>query len=171
MGNNLVKHANREFDIIGYPTLTRAEQRGAIDNIDGKEVKWEKMIRKAVMELMDTFSSQGHSGTSAAQVISLFNQLAQFKPLAPLTNNPAEWLHIEEDRAGQPNLWQNRRQGEAFSHDGGKTFYLLSQRTWFGKHIASRLSGKLRMRVWSKKNWIYKIHTALVFEAKTHEEG
>lgn len=41
--------------------------------------------------------------------------------IAPLTDDPDEWLHVDGD------IWQSRQCAEAFSNDGGKTYYLLSE--------------------------------------------
>jgi hypothetical protein len=45
-----------------------------------------------------------------------------------LTDDPKEWVQHEESIfPGQDGCWQNKRRGEAFSTDGGKTYYLLSE--------------------------------------------
>lgn len=55
-------------------------------------------------------------------------QLLKQKNLTPLTDSPNEWLFHDEDTWGAPGgIWQNIRNGEAFSHDGGKTYYLVSE--------------------------------------------
>ena len=82
------------------------------------------LVSKAVLELIDTFDKQGHSGMSAALVLSIFNQVVDFKNLTPLTNDPEEWQFHNYVRP----LWQNRRCSEAFSYDGGKTYCLNSER-------------------------------------------
>ena len=76
---------------------------------------------KAVMELIETFSAQGHSGMSAALTLKLFYELAQFHPLGPITSGPDEWVDIS-GISDEP-LWQNKRRGSSFSRDGGKTWY------------------------------------------------
>jgi hypothetical protein len=57
----------------------------------------------------------------------MINDLLQFKPLSALTDDPDEWVHHESDMWPPDGVWQNKRHGEAFSHDGGKTYYLLSE--------------------------------------------
>lgn len=74
------------------------------------------MTGRAVMELIDLFAEQGHSGTSAGIVADLFVRLALFGPLGPLTDDPGEWCEVGD------GLWQNRRDSAAFSRDGGKTY-------------------------------------------------
>ena len=85
--------------------------------LDGDEYNF--MLVNAVMELIDMFVSQDHSGYSASLTLDLFTKLANFEALTPLTNDPAEWC----DHGG---LWQSRRNSECFSKDGGVTYYKLS---------------------------------------------
>ena len=75
----------------------------------------------AVMDLIETFAAQGHSGASAAMTIGLFTKLARFEPLTPITNDPAEWTNVS-DISGEP-MWQNKRRSTSFSRDGGATWY------------------------------------------------
>jgi hypothetical protein len=98
---SLLEHAEREL-----------KASGAGEDYDG-------MIGKSVLQLIDTFAKQGHSGYSAMITLSVFDELARFKPLGPLTDNPDEWMEVDE------KLWQSRRRPDAFSSDGGKTYYLL----------------------------------------------
>lgn len=71
----------------------------------------------AVMELIETFAKQGHSGMSAAITLRFFYDLAQFKPIGPITSDPGEWTEVGE------GMWQNRRRSTSFSQDGGATWY------------------------------------------------
>ena len=84
----------------------------------------EEILAKVENILVDTFDKQGHSGMSGALVLSIFNRVVDFKNLTPLTNDPEEWQFHNYVRP----LWQNRRCSEAFSNDGGKTYYLNSER-------------------------------------------
>ena len=101
--SNLVDHARRELAIIGEEPET----------IDG------------YLKVIQAFADMGHSGGSASVAIPTLNELLQFKNLRPLTDDPAEWFD-HSGVSGEP-FWQNIRNGEAFSHDGGKTYYLLSE--------------------------------------------
>jgi hypothetical protein len=74
-------------------------------------------LEGAVLELMDVFEKQAHSGFSAAMTLKLFSELAQFHQLGPLTSDPNEWVNVGE------GVWQNRRRASAFSRDGGTTWY------------------------------------------------
>lgn len=78
------------------------------------------MIGESVMELLKTFSSQGHSGGSASIVLSLFNRLANYKPINPLTGNDDEWNDLSED-TGEP-LWQNKKCPSVFKSADGRVY-------------------------------------------------
>ncbi len=75
------------------------------------------MVAKAVLELVDVLSKQGHSGFSASMTLAIFDRVARFKPLTPLTSSPDEWNEIGDGH------WQSRRCPSVFSYDGGKTWY------------------------------------------------
>ena len=51
---------------------------------------------EAVMALIKVFSEQKHSGMSAGVCTDLFVELAQFKPLTPLTGKDDEWDDITD---------------------------------------------------------------------------
>lgn len=110
--SNLVNHAARELELAGV----------------------EEDVRPIIIKAIEAFASYGHSGGSASVVIPMIGDLLQFRNLAPLTNNSYEWNDVS-DFSGTP-VWQNNRNSEAFSEDGGKTYYLLSEhksRRWYHK--------------------------------------
>lgn len=111
--SNLVAHARRELESIGEEPETIA----------------------GYLKVIQAFSDMGHSGGSASVAIPTINQLLQYKPLGPITNDPDEWFNHGKDMGGRPgeDFWQNKRDGEAFSNDGGKTYYLLSERPLYQK--------------------------------------
>ena len=80
------------------------------------------MTGRAIMELIEAFAGQGHSGGSAPTVIAAFAKLASFEPLGPLTDDPDEWQEVAD------GLWQSCRKSDAFSRDGGKTYHLTGDR-------------------------------------------
>lgn len=114
--SNLVDHARRELELINEEP----------DTIEG------------YLKVVQAFADMGHSGGSASVAIPVIHELLQFKNLRPLTDDPVEWHHHGEDVWGAPGgIWQNKRNGEAFSKDGGKTYYLVSdgsnidQKKWY----------------------------------------
>lgn len=104
--SNLVEHAKRELSYI---------------NEDPE-------IVEGYLKMIQIFADMGHSGGSASVFIPTLNQLLQFKNLTPLTDDPDEWInHTPDMWDGVNGVYQNKRNGEAFSNDGGKTYYLLSE--------------------------------------------
>lgn len=103
--SNLVTHARRELELVG-------------ENPD--VIEW-------FLNVIREFASYGHSGGSASICIPRLNDLLQYKNLTPLTDDPKEWIHHNGDVFPPDGIWQNARNGEAFSKDGGKTYYLLSE--------------------------------------------
>lgn len=99
--SNLVKHARHELNLIGE---------------EPEVIEW-------YIRVIREYASFGHSGGSAWATTQVLDELLRFQPLTELTDDPDEWQHIAEEMAGQPNLWQNRRDGRCFSHDGGKTYH------------------------------------------------
>jgi hypothetical protein len=97
--SSLVEHARRELDIIGGDLL----------------------LNEVLVKAVEVFASYGHSGGSAAWAIPALNKLLQFQNLSELTNDPTEWNEVGEW------VWQSIRNPEAFSKDGGFTYYLLSE--------------------------------------------
>jgi hypothetical protein len=105
--SNLVNHARHELELVGEDETT----------IEG------------YLRVIQAFADMNHSGGSAFVAIPVINELLQFRNLKPLTNNPDEWVfHGPQTWGAEGGVWQNKRNSEAFSHDGGKTYYLLSSK-------------------------------------------
>ena len=115
--SNLVEFAKNELKTIGM-----------LDSTD----PYNQMGTKAILDLIELFASQGHSGFSAHYVENAFHKLALFKPLSPLTGEDEEWNEVSE------GVWQNKRcssvfkekdgkcyniEGKEFTDDGGRTWY------------------------------------------------
>lgn len=103
--SNLVEHAESE--------MRRAGLYDAGADYGG-------MIPEAVLALVKAHAEQGHSGGSHEMVMAIFDRVVRFKPLSPLSSDPAEWMDVSE-MSGRP-MWQSRRCPSAFSEDGGKTW-------------------------------------------------
>jgi hypothetical protein len=99
----LIEHARQELEAAGM-----FSEKG--DFYGG-------MTGKSVMELIEVFSNQGHSGMSAGIVSSIFNKLADFKPLGPLTGRDEEWSEAWDD------VLQNKRCSGVFKHKDGRCTY------------------------------------------------
>ena len=108
--SNLLKHAERELKFIGY---------------DGKD-EYNNMAKDAILELIETFAKQGHSGFSAPYVANMFHKLANYKTLSPLTGNDDEWNDVS-DISGEM-LFQNNRDSRVFKSKKGA--YFLDAIVW-----------------------------------------
>ncbi|WP_446458617.1 hypothetical protein [Streptomyces rochei] len=101
----LVTHARRELRIFGEDPATAA----------------------GLIRVVRAFADMGHSGTSAPHCADLLDKLFRYQPLTDLTDDPAEWIDRHAEGLTPTPLWQSRRNSEAFSTDGGKTYTLLSE--------------------------------------------
>lgn len=104
--NNYQKHAWNEFRAAGWVTSEG-------DFVD----EMQKMICTHVLKLLDVFDGGGHSGSTASYTIGLFEKLAKFEPIMPLTGEDWEWTDISE-QSGRP-LWQNKRCSHVFKDENG----------------------------------------------------
>lgn len=95
---NLTSHARRELKAAG---------------LFKKESDYNGMIGTDVMELVEAFAKQEHSGFSAPLVLDIFAKVAAFEPLGPLTGEDDEWVAVTEGR------WQNNRCSHVFKEAGG----------------------------------------------------
>ena len=69
-----------------------------------------------VMALMETFCAYGHSGESAAMTLVLFDKLARYLPINPLTGEDSEWDEVPNDKF-KAQLLQNNRCPTVFMQD------------------------------------------------------
>jgi hypothetical protein len=103
---SLVEHARRELELCG-------------------QVKEDPAYAQSIVAAVAAFASyDGHSGYSAMAGIEQLSTLLHFGTLSPLTDNPDEWMRVTD---AEP-MWQSLRNPQAFSTDGGSTYYLLDER-------------------------------------------
>jgi len=99
--SNLVNYAKDELKRIGM--------------IDSGEA-YNNFATKAILDLIELFASQGHTGFTAPYVIDAFSRLAMFKPLSPLTGEDDEWNDIGGGRL------QNKRYSAVFKDEDGTAY-------------------------------------------------
>lgn len=128
-----------------FTTWARAELERA--GLFDQDSDYESMLGEAVMELVYTHADEGHSGFSAQVALQIFSRLAEWKPLSPLTDDPNEWQHIEEDVAGDAVTWQSRRSPGCFSRDGGRTFYDLDAPLSWWRRAGRRVTRRRLMKM------------------------
>lgn len=81
-----------------------------------EDLEAQKHVTKCIMDLMEVFSNQGHSGFSAGYVANLFDRLVHFRPLTPLTGEDDEWNEVYHGR------YQNKRCPRIFKNDAGNAY-------------------------------------------------
>jgi len=92
------------------------------------------LIEKNIIEIIEVFAAQGHSGGSAGYCIPIIHALLKQENITPLTGEDHEWQEVS------PGVFQNKRMssifkdknrfdgqaywidGKIFSDDGGKTW-------------------------------------------------
>ncbi len=77
------------------------------------DAMYRDMMGRAVMQMIEQFAEEGHSGMSASLAIGLFKRLANFEPLTPLTGEDDEWTEVGE------GVFQNRRCSRVFKDKTG----------------------------------------------------
>lgn len=95
----------------------------------------QEVINKDILEIVEVFANQGHSGFSANYSIPIINKLLKQSFVLPLTGEKDEWCEVTD------GVYQNKREGKifkqndrfdgkpyyidgkAFSDDGGKSWY------------------------------------------------
>lgn len=105
--SRLVKFAMRELELCGY---TRGCSR------------INRLMRDNIIELLTVFAEQGHSGFSANYAINIFNKLARFKTISPLTFKEDEW----EEPCNLAGTRQNKRDSRFFKNADGSISYLYA---------------------------------------------
>jgi hypothetical protein len=105
MMNNYEKHARMEFRAAGWT------------DADGNfKDEMQEAICNHVLKLLEVFSEEGHSGSTAPYAVGLFKKLAMFDPVVPLTGEDWEW-----NETGQ-GVFQNKRCSHVFKDEDGKAY-------------------------------------------------
>ena len=120
--SRLLDHARDELKIAGYDIDSPIKDEFESDD------DYANACAKNAFDMLKVFSEADHSGFSASVTLQLFNRLAEFKCLTPLSNDPDEWCDISKD-AGFPEktYYQSKRQCSCFSDDGLKTYYDIDE--------------------------------------------
>jgi hypothetical protein len=110
--SNKLKWAEAELKLAGYDVN---------DPEDGPN-KW---LAEGTLELLKVFSEQGHSGMSAPYAVALFEKLAMWKPIAPLTGEDDEWCETYDGMSRQ-----NKRNSAVFKNAKGETYWMDGRVFW-----------------------------------------
>lgn len=98
--------------------LTEFRAAGWVDENGKYQDEMQELICTQLLELLKLFGDHGHSGTSAPYALRLFDRLAKFEPIAPLTGEDWEWNDVSRYGPGGP-VFQNRRASHVFKDDAG----------------------------------------------------
>ena len=107
----MMEWAEQELKLVGY-------------DINDPEDGPDRWLAEGTLELLKVFSEQGHSGMSAPYAVALFEKLALWKPIAPLTGEDDEWNHVGE------STWQNRRNSVVFKGEDGQAYWIEGRVFW-----------------------------------------
>lgn len=114
MGKTLAEHAAYE--------LTKA---GMTNNSDPAA----KTAAVNTMALVRRFEKMNMNERQAKFVLQAFENICNFLPLTPLTDDPAEWSEFEIQRKNKEtgeietrSVWQSKRHSSVFSEDGGVSY-------------------------------------------------
>lgn len=127
MSSALYEYAKKELERI---------EKGCKDE---ESLSMQQAIDKNILELINVFSNQHHSGFTATYVIGILQRLLHYKPLTPLTGEDDEWEDVTSYGYDTPTF-QNKRcsavfkddrgaywvEGKIFSSDLGHTWYTNS---------------------------------------------
>lgn len=109
---NLINHAKEEFRAAGW-----TDENGQFND------EMQEMICNHVLKLLEVFSDEGHSGSSAPYTINLFSRLAKFEPIAPLTGEDWEWTDTG-------HCYQNKRASHVFKDYDGNCYDIDGKVFW-----------------------------------------
>jgi hypothetical protein len=109
---SLEQHALIEFRAAGW-----MDKNGKFND------DMQELMCKQLLELLHLFGSHGHSGSSAPYALRLFERLAQFEPIAPLTGEDWEWCDTG-------HCYQNKRASHVFKDYDGNTYDINGKVFW-----------------------------------------
>jgi hypothetical protein len=108
--SNYKNHAMTEFRAAGF-----VDENGKYSD------EMQQAICEHVLKLLEVFDEEGHSGSSAPYAINMFEKLAKFEPLVPLTGEDWEWVDVSDYSAD--HMWyQNKRCGHVFKGADGRAY-------------------------------------------------
>ena len=110
---SLVEHAKAEFRAAGW-----CDENGVF--ID----EMQHMICDNAIELLTIFGEQGHSGSSAPYLLNIFDRLAKWEPIVPLTGEDWEWNDTGH------GVLQNKRCSRVFKDTDGRAYDIDGRVFW-----------------------------------------
>jgi hypothetical protein len=124
------KFKNYESNLMNF-----AQSELKIAGLFDDDSDYNGAIATAIMELMNVFSKQEHSGFSGSMVIDLFKKLAKFQPITPIMGTDDEWTDCED------NLYQNKRCSAIFKNGKDGEPYYIDAIVWQGEEGWDNFTG------------------------------
>ena len=87
--------------------------KSELERIGKDEDGMQEVMNRDILEIVEKFSEQGHSGFSASYALSVLERLLRFKPISALTGDESEWNEISNVKDGI-TTYQNRRCSSVF---------------------------------------------------------
>jgi hypothetical protein len=109
----MIEHAKYELDLL----LKNCE--------DEEGLKMQKVINNDILEIIETFAKQGHSGMSANYAIRIIDKLLKYEPILPLTLKDDEFVEVAD------GVFQNKRDSRIFKQKDrfdGKPYNVYTQK-------------------------------------------
>lgn len=102
---------------------------------DEEALKMQQLVTKDVLQIIQTFVEQRHTGFSANYMLNILERLLRYKPLSAIEDRPEDWEDCS--KFGMADLQHKRCssvfkrpdgtaywvEGKIFSEDGGKSWY------------------------------------------------
>ena len=114
--SNLKTHAINEFKAAKW-----------LDENDKYCDDMQEALCTHVLMLLEVFSAEEHSGSTAPYTINLFSKLAKFDPIVPLTGEEWEWNEVGG------GIYQNKRCSAVFKQADrfdGQPYYIDGKVFW-----------------------------------------
>ena len=94
--------------------LEHAKIELALINKDPTD-EMQKKMEDDILEIVEVFSKQGHSGFSASYAIHILEKVLRFQPISPLTGQDSEWNDVSEFSGMETGtFFQNNRCSRVF---------------------------------------------------------
>lgn len=100
----------KEMSLIEYA-------KNELARIGTDEDGMQEVMNRDILEIIEKFSGQGHSGFSAGYALSVLDRLLRFKPISPLTGEDEEWNEVSP--RGE---YQNKRCSSVFKNADGAAY-------------------------------------------------
>lgn len=118
----LIEHAKKELELAG---------------MFDKDSDYNGGIGKAVMELVEVFSKQGHSGMSAKRTLQIFNRVADYGILKPITFEEEQWREVN------PGVFHHKRLTAVFKDKKDVRPYYIDAIVFQGEDSYDRFTGSI----------------------------